>query len=172
MRYRFFIFSLLLSLQASVSLAVQPDNPGPPPGVGPPNPPPGYCSNTAQITATTTGISFGDIGVTTGGSVTVDPTGFVSASGGVILLGGITNAAIFDVTGCADYSYTVVLPATVTLTSTNGSMVMDNIVSTPNGSGLLDATGYQQINVGGRLNINSGQVSGAYSGTFIVEVVF
>lgn len=167
MRYRYLFLGLIVLLQTSNGLAV-----GPPPGVGPPNPPPNFCKNTAQITASTTGISFGNIGVTTGGSVSVDPNGFVSSSGGVVLLGGITNAAIFDVTGCADYAYTIVLPASVTLTSATGSMVMDNINSNPSGSGLLDATGYQQMQVGGRLNVTAGQPSGSYSGSFIVEVVF
>lgn len=166
MRYRFLFLTVIFLLQSELGYS------GPPPGKGPPNPPAGFCANTATIAASTTGISFGDIAVTTGGSVTIDPTGLVSSSGGVMLLGGITNAAVFDVGGCASTSYTVVLPATVTLSSTSGSMLMDNIVSVPNGTGILDATGYQQLNIGGRLNIANGQLSGAYSGSFIVEVVF
>lgn len=121
-------------------------------------------------------MAFGNLAVqaATGGTVVLAPAGTRSRTGGVSLPAttGSVTAASFTVTGNGNYGYSITLPTTLTLTHSGGieSMVADNFTSTPSGNGTL-SSGTQNISVGATLNVNSGQLAGAYtSGNFDVTV--
>ncbi|MBD3670121.1 MAG: DUF4402 domain-containing protein [Gammaproteobacteria bacterium] len=160
--YRPAITLLFTSAVALVTMA---------PGVGPPNPPAGYCRNNAVVN-TNTGLEFGTSLVTTAGSITIAPNGNYQTTGGVIQAGGIISPASFDITGCADNTFVIVLPDSATLSSATSSMMVDNFSSDLEASGVLDASGLATMSVGARLNISAAQAPGAYSGSFVVEAIF
>lgn len=141
---------------------------GLPPGL---NLPPSVCRSIGKIT-NTTGIDFGSLSVASAGSVIIDTSDVRTTTGGVFPYVSLAHAARFDVAGCADYAYNIVLPDTITLSSSTSSMSMNNFVSMPATSGVLDATGNQELVVGATLNVGAAQTAGTYSGSFIVEVVF
>lgn len=141
---------------------------GLPPGL---NLPPSVCRSIGQIN-NTTGIDFGSLSVDSAGTVIVDTSDVRTTTGGVFPYVSLAHAARFDVVGCGDYAYNIVLPDTITLSSTTSSMSMNNFVSMPATSGILDATGRQELVVGATLNVGAAQPAGVYSGSFIVEVVF
>jgi len=121
--------------------------------------------------ANNTGLDFGDVypDSATAGTVTVDATGARTA-GGAAALGATPGAAAqFTVSGQASALYTITLPAAaVTLTSGANSMTIDTF--TTDGTGTLDGTGNEVINVGATLNVSANQAPGTYSGTFDVTV--
>jgi hypothetical protein len=104
--------------------------------------------------------------------VVIDTSDVRTTTGGVIPFVSLSHAARFDVAGCQDYVYNIVLPSTITLSSSTSSMSMDNFVSQPANTGVLDATGNQELIVGATLNVGTAQPAGTYSGSFVVEVVF
>jgi len=118
-----------------------------------------------------TALAFGDVYPDTaaGGTVLLDPTGARTA-GGAAALGATPGAAAqFTVSGQASALYTITLPAAaVTLTSGANNMTIDSFLS--DGTGTLDGTGNEIINVGATLNVNANQPAGTYSGTFDVTV--
>ena len=119
-------------------------------------------------------LSFGSFVAGVGGSVTVATSGARSASGGVLLIPSSAGAAAqFTVTGDANATYTIQLPANdfVKLTGPGGDMVINEFTGNPSGAaGQLSAGGSQALLVGGTLNVASGQVAGQYSGSFSVTV--
>lgn len=119
-------------------------------------------------------LAFGKFAAGTGGSVLVGTTGARSATGGVVLLSsGSGAAARFTVSGDADLTYAITLPANGTASLSNGSgqsMSLSDFTSNPASAGLLGALGQQPLSVGARLNVGAGQPSGSYSGSFIVYV--
>jgi hypothetical protein len=133
--------------------------------------PPAVCRNIGKIT-NTTGIDFGSLSVDAAGTVVIDTNDVRTTTGGVLPFVSLSHAARFDVAGCGDYAYNIVLPDTITLSSATSSMTMNNFVSQPATTGLLDATGNQELVVGATLNVGASQAAGSYSGAFIVEVVF
>lgn len=141
---------------------------GLPPGI---TLPPSVCRSLGQIT-NVDGIDFGSLSVDSPGTVVIDTSGVRQLTGGVLGFVSLPHAAHFDVAGCAGYTYNIVLPTTVTLSSTSSSMSMGNFVSLPSSSGVLDSTGNQQVVVGATLNVGAAQPAGTYSGSFIVEVAF
>lgn len=141
---------------------------GLPPGV---TLPPAVCRNIGKIT-NTTGIDFGSLSVDAAGTVIIDTNDVRTTTGGVLPFVSLAHAARFDVAGCRDYAYNIVLPDTITLSSATSSMSMNNFISQPTASGVLDSTGNQELVVGATLNVGTSQAPGSYNGTFIVEVVF
>jgi hypothetical protein len=118
-----------------------------------------------------TDLSFGDVypDSAASGTVTVDAAG-ARTTGGAATLGATPGAAAqFTVSGQASAAYTITLPAAaVTLTSGANSMTIDTFAT--DGTGNLDGTGNEVINVGATLNVSAGQAAGTYSGTFDVTV--
>jgi hypothetical protein len=117
-------------------------------------------------------LSFGKF-VAANGSVTVSPSGTRIASGGIVLLQtGPGQAAQFVVSGNADVTYAVTLPADGTVSISNGgtSVSVNAFASSPAATGLLSGGGTQLLNVGARLDVTAGLPAGAYSGTFSVVV--
>jgi len=74
----------------------------------------------------------------------------------------------FDVTGQANFTYSITLPASpaedVTITNGTDNMTVSTFTSTPSGIGTLDGTGAQTLSVGATLNVVGGESSGVYTG--------
>lgn len=121
-----------------------------------------------------TGLGFGDIyaGALAGG-VNLSPEGIRSTTGGS-LLGDFSavTAATFAVKGAPYATYAILLPPSITMTGPSGTMQVTLFSSTPDGSGLLDGTGQQQLTVGATLNLSANQPDGDYRGTFAVMVIY
>ncbi|MBE7171974.1 MAG: DUF4402 domain-containing protein [Williamsia sp.] len=125
----------------------------------------------------TADMNFGNVAVsTTAGTVVLTPAGSRSATGGVTLpaTAGTVTAAAFDVTGIADYTFSITLPsADLVLTRNSGTetMIVNTFTSTPTTTGTL-TSGAQTVNVGATLNVAGSQAAGTYvSGTpFTVTV--
>lgn len=108
-------------------------------------------------------------------------------SGGVSgsLIGDPASNAIFNITGAYDSSYAITLPSSITVMET-GSMAMtinelkirfsggsaDIAITEGNNSinKVLNGNGNDSFSLGGKLNIESEQVAGIYSGTYSVTV--
>lgn len=118
------------------------------------------------------GLDFGTVlAFGRNGFVTVSTSGTTSASGAFSSLPGAP--AQFRVTGVPNAPYTVTLPANDSVTVTNGSesMTIDNFNRTAGSSQLLlDGAGEDNFAVGARLNTNSRQPGGTYTGTYSISV--
>lgn len=129
---------------------------------------------TAISISNTQALAFGKFAAGSGGSVTIAPSGARSAMGGVALLsssGG--SAAQFTVSGDANFTYSISLPANGTVFLTNGggqTMSLNNFSSSPGTVGQLSVMGNQTLSVGAALNVGNNQATGAYSGSFDVIV--
>lgn len=122
-----------------------------------------------------TNLNFGDIvaGASVG-TVVIDNTGARTHTGGTTLgSASAISKATFDVGGQAASTYTISLPASVVITETGGgTMTVDGFNSNPAGTGTLDGSGAQTINVGATLNVGSPQAQGSYTGTYTVTVAY
>lgn len=110
-----------------------------------------------------------------------------SASGGTVLIAtdgtptltgvsapsipGTRQAAEFNVTGMAGTTYAITLPESIVVSSGSNQMTVDNFVSNPNGTGILNG-GSQVVKVGATLNVGASQATGTYNGSFQVTVVY
>jgi len=97
----------------------------------------------------------------------------------ISLLPCTTTNAHYNINGAGGCTYTITLPATNTVTLSNGSnsMKVENFLaltkSTTSGtSGTLTSTGTDDFVVGATLQVKSGQPTGTYSGTFDVAVAY
>jgi hypothetical protein len=108
---------------------------------------------------------------TSAGTATINPvTGAKTVTGGVYDFGGISNAAVFDVTGKKNRAFTITLPASITLTSGGNTMTLNGFTSNPSLVGTLDNNGAATVTVGATLQVGVGQAGGAYSGIFNITV--
>jgi len=121
-----------------------------------------------------TDLRFGDVFTSaTAGTVVLSPAGARSATGGVGLGSlSVSGPATFTVTGAANATYAITLPATITLSSASGTLTVSPVTSSPGPTGLLSATGQQSLAVGGTLNVAANQADGDYAGTFNVTVAY
>lgn len=127
----------------------------------------------AQTVTATQALAFGSFAAGAGGTVTVSAAGVRSKSSGVILVSsGGGFAALFSVSGTANATYAISLPANgvVSLTSGANSMAVNNFTSNPNLTGALSGGGSQTLSVGATLGVGSNQASGGYNGSFDVMV--
>lgn len=129
----------------------------------------------SSLTVTaTSNLQFGQIAANTGGTVTVNADSTTGFTGSLVSTG--TRApATFSVTGTPNTSVIVSLPtASVNLTRSGGTetMTLSGFNSNPGGAFQLGTTGAGTFNVGGTLAVASGQVAGAYTGTFQVSVEY
>jgi hypothetical protein len=116
-------------------------------------------------------MNFGNVATNdAGGTVIMTTGGSTSLTGGVTLPAktGTVTAAAFDVTGEADYTYTIAIPSSaITLVDGAGTpneMTVDTFVSDPLTIGAL-TSGAQTVNVGATLNVAGGQAAGVYTNT-------
>lgn len=123
--------------------------------------------------STIASLSFGRIASATGGTVTISPAGARSKSGGVVLVSSDAgSAARFQATGNPGQIYTITLPADNAVQMTSGihSMGVSYFISSLGSSGVLNPTGNQVFSIGATLNINTGEASGSYSGTYSIII--
>lgn len=138
----------------------------------PPNRP--QC-NKALTIANTQSLQFGDILAAGSGTVTISPTGARSSTGGAIAAGGVSSPAIFGAStlaGCASLGHSLLLPASINLTSGGNTMTVDTFASALSVPTLVDAAGAGQVGVGATLHVGNQQAAGNYSGQFLIEIVF
>lgn len=138
-----------------------------------------FAQETATATATATivtpiaisktaDMNFGNVAVqsTNGGTVSIPPAASPTrtTTGSVTLpatVGTTVTAATFTVTGEDDFTYSISLPSSVTITSGSNSMTVDDFSSNPSGTGTLTG-GTQTLYVGARLNVTAAQAAGTY----------
>ncbi|PIW25691.1 MAG: hypothetical protein COW30_18940 [Rhodospirillales bacterium CG15_BIG_FIL_POST_REV_8_21_14_020_66_15] len=114
-----------------------------------------------------TALAFGNIGPSAAsGTVAISLAGAQSVTGGVTALGGTVAAGAFSVTGANGASYSVSVPASVTLSGPGTAMTA---TLNHDGGGSLTA-GTDTFNVGGTLSVGANQTAGSYSGTYTVSV--
>ena len=131
---------------------------------------PGWCKNNTTLSVIAN-LSFGTFTSNSAGTVTVAVTGIRTATGGVLLLGGTVRQAAFDITGCADSAFSIILPPDSTLTFGADTMTVTAFTSYPVGSGILDVNGAGTLQFGATLNVAFPQTEGSYTGTYPVEIV-
>lgn len=102
-------------------------------------------------------------------TVVVSPAG-ARTCGATLTCTGNAAAASFDVTGEANLTYSITLPASVSITSGGPSMTVDTFTSNPTPTGTLDGSGAQTLTVGATLNVAASQATGTYTNTFTVTV--
>ncbi len=123
-------------------------------------------------------MNFGNVATNSiGGTVVLTTSGSTSITGGLTLPAntGTVTAAAFEVTGEANYTYTIALTMGAIIlqddAGTQNQMTVDNFVSNPDATGAL-TSGVQTINMGATLNVADGQAAGVYrnSGGLTVTV--
>lgn len=120
----------------------------------------------SPITITRTAdMSFGNIiADVDGGTVVLVPAGTRTLNGLTSpSLPGTITAASFNVTGLANATYAITLPATHDISNGVQTMTVNAFSSDPTPTGALDGAGTQTINVGATLNVNANQASGTYT---------
>lgn len=137
------------------------------------------AAHAQQIVLTNTrGLDFGRFVASSGGTVTVSPTGVRSRTGAVVLLNSPTvGQAGFTVgrssNGGANKAVTITLPAngTTRLSSGTNSMAVNTFVNNP---AMIQSVpnGGTTLSVGATLTVSPNQAPGAYSGSFNVTVNF
>jgi len=129
---------------------------------------------TAIAISNTAALNFGEViaGGSTG-TVVVTTAGARSATGGAALgsASGVA-AASFTVTGDANNTYAITLPASDSVASGANTMTVDTFVSNPSGTGDLGAGGSQTLLVGATLQVGISQATGSYTGSFDVTVAY
>lgn len=117
--------------------------------------------------ANTAGLAYGNVAVNaTPGTVVMTPAGARSVTGGCTLpaVTGSPSATSFDVTGAANYTYAITLPAAPTTISFGANnMTVDTWTSTPSGTGTLSGAGAQTLTVGATLHVGGSQAAGTYT---------
>jgi hypothetical protein len=139
------------------------------------------CAQQATL-ANTRGLDFGRFVAGAGGTVSVDPSGLRSHTGGVILLnGGSPGPAQFTLgsnanggangKGGANKAVVISLPpdGSVRLASGAAGMAVNAFVSAPDALLAIPAGG-TQLSIGATLSVAAGQPPGKYSGSFSVIV--
>src|SRR6201986_437251 len=139
----------------------------------------GATSSFAQATATasaaatiitpititkTADMNFGNVAVsaTIAGTAVLAPAGTrtTGGAGGVTLPAttGAVSAADFTVAGTPDYTYSITLPSTTTITDGSGNnMTVDGFTSSPSATGVLSSGGSQDLTVGATLTVAAAQ---------------
>jgi len=107
------------------------------------------------------------------GRVVLAPGGAETASGGVTLIPSRAGPAGFLATGTPQARFSIALPASATLAGPGGhTLTATDFTCAPGPHAQLDAAGQQPVRVGATLEVAASQAPGAYSGSFIVSVVY
>lgn len=106
------------------------------------------------------------------GTVVIPPTGTIFATGGTGLGPGGRGPAVFTVTGDPDGSYSILLPDAIELHNGPYRLLIDQITSSPSGTGHLGTNGRETLRVGGTLNVAGDQAQGQYQRVFHVTVAY
>lgn len=125
---------------------------------------------------TNASLNFGRIVNTAAGTVTVAAKDGTSTSTGVTYQEGPTAADQFTVTGQNGVSFTVNLPASITVTDGAGNNMTVGSLTSFCGTGASSActasTTGTQVGVGGTLTVSAGQAAGTYTGTYSVTITY
>jgi hypothetical protein len=128
------------------------------------------CTRTITITQQQA-MRFGTIAPASGGGhVTLSPTGNETAPSGfvVVAAGGAASFNVFGSSNCG-----VIISFTPgALTGPGASMTVTNFSTNAGPSPMLNLFGLLNFSVGADLVVNPAQVSGTYSGTYNVTVVY
>jgi len=107
------------------------------------------------------------------GTVTVTPASARSRTGGVTLVtGAAPQSARFTVQGQRNKSYTIALPASVSIASGGNSMSVATFTSNLPSPSTLPNNGRQTLNVGATVAVAADQPAGTYASTFTVTVAY
>jgi hypothetical protein len=115
----------------------------------------------------TADMNFGNIAVSSsaGGTVVLAPAGTRTTTGSVSLpaTAGSPVAAAFTVTGQGNYTYSITLPSSATLSDgASHTMTVNTFTSNPSSTGTL-SSGTQNISVGATLTVAAAQTPGTYT---------
>ena len=133
----------------------------------------GASAAQAQTITPNVGLSFGSFVANTGGSITVSPTSGRSKTGSLFLMPQSSGtAAQFTVSGTAETTYTITLPAdgAVLLSSSGRSMAINGFTSSPGNTITMPLNGTQLLNIGATLTVGNAQAPGSYTGSFPVTL--
>lgn len=137
--------------------------------------------NAINFGATTKQIGVGGKVILSTNNAALDYQGGVTGTASGIS----ASNAVFYITGAADYGYTLTMPNTITIEGPDSMMmIIDDLkIRFNNGSqevainqgansitNILNANGNDTFRLGGRLNINSDQLAGNYTGSYNVTV--
>ena len=125
--------------------------------------------------AKNTDLSFGNvIASASAGTVIYTPQGSRTATLGASLhsMAGSPSVAKFTVTGSAGFSFSVSVPANVTLSTSGSSPETMNVAIQKDfsASETLDGSGSKVLLVGGTLSVAAGQAAGTYTNTTDLKV--
>jgi hypothetical protein len=133
---------------------------------------------TATVTATivapitivrVTDMNFGNVVTSAAsGTITLSPGAVRSALGGASILAaqpGTVTAATFTVGGTAGFTYSISLPASVSIDDPGlgAPMTVDAFTSNPTPTGTIGVGGTETLQVGATLNVGANQVAGVYT---------
>lgn len=116
-----------------------------------------------------TDMNFGNVVTSAAtGTVVLTPAAVRSTTGGASILAaqpGTVTAATFTVGGTAGFTYSISLPASVSIDDPGlgAPMTVDTFTSTPTPTGTIGAGGTQTLQVGATLNVGANQVGGVYT---------
>jgi hypothetical protein len=130
----------------------------------------------------TSPLHFGVMAVQSGldGTCILSTAGVRTATGGVNLSvqAPLATNAAYTVGGSLNTTYAITLPASITVTSSSFSMIIDNLLAKAASAasdgltGTLNGSGSDSFTVGGTLNVTAGKPAGVYAGTFNVTVAY
>jgi len=120
-----------------------------------------------------TALYFGTIApsLTSADEVVVTPAGAKSCGAELTCLTDDHTAALFNVSGEADASYTIDLPSKIDISNGAGAVMEVNDFTGSKSSGTL-VSGSDNFTVGGTLEVTANQPTGEYTGTFTVAVEY
>ena len=125
--------------------------------------------------ANTGAMNFGGVSVNSvAGEVTLNSDGTRESAGGVRLnSSGSYSPAKFVIEGAQNADYSISFPEEVILTDGYGNtMIVNKINSELFDAGGSGSNGLKELVVGAKLNLEAYQVTGAYSGSLVVEVEY
>jgi hypothetical protein len=121
-------------------------------------------------------LDFGELVVTTAGTVVLDPvTGAITTTGTIVPAGNAAHPATFTATGSKNSVVNIKLPTgsiTLTRVGGGGTMTVSNWTLDGKTNRKFPLNSAFNFNVGGTLNVGTNQPDGTYAGTFTVTVQY
>ncbi len=121
-------------------------------------------------------IDFGFVAVTAAGTAVVNPnTDLMTTTGGVLAVGGLPYAALFEAVSPTKTVVHIRLPRSSTIVTRVGgteTMILDTFTISGSANRNVVAKEPFTFKIGGTLHVNANQVEGTYLGTFDVDVQY
>jgi hypothetical protein len=119
-------------------------------------------------------LDFAFVAVTSAGTAIVDPnTDLMSTTGGVLQVGGLPYAALFEAVSPSKTVVHIRVPKPSTVVTRVGgteTMVVDSFTISGSSNRNVVSKEIFQFKIGGTLHVNAGQAQGTYLGTFDIDV--